>query len=402
MSLIQLLKQKWNGTMQVKRQYGWKKTFIVIKRTLLHQPVNDIILMSMGDNRNAHVGTTERILHKRFRSMEPIQAIHVNREQMRIYVVFDEILLPSFMTWEKMVLILSTEFARKNDLELGIVTRNGVFNPMEYGKLLESYDLKKYEKVMFYSDSDRGDYGDIQYKLEVSHEDLFIATSKETAVAVNGTTLRKQFVFLCPPERAGYGETVAKYFGNRYYGEEKIASVLLPGELYTNTKQEQKVLYFAGNENKQESCKGLYFIEQAIEMGILDTDEWKICYSGFEDMPITFRNGYKAESVSFKQVEKYREFLSTVDLTVTFEDGFTPNYVIQEAMASGSVVYTNGQMAEDIPNVVVVADNIDQALMDFGNAIAMTKNRKKDSLQMLPKNWDEALEKILGEMQEIL
>ena len=93
MSALRVLKQKWKGTMDFKNQYGWKKTFVVVKRVLLKQPIDDVVANStpmpvVPVNKDSKV---KDLLNVRFRGLQPIPSIHVNDDVKRLNLVTDSI-----------------------------------------------------------------------------------------------------------------------------------------------------------------------------------------------------------------------------------------------------------------------------------------------------------------------
>jgi hypothetical protein len=364
---------------------------------------------------NAHKGTVKEIVNKRFRSLQPIQTVRGNRMDKRIYIVLDALTQTYCMSWEKMALITVTEFARKYNMELGIITREHALSPVEFRKLLEYNQLQNYEKISFYSDCDRDVYGNIQYKLEVDEGDIFVATSWQSAVVVNQISTCKAFFYMHPGIVSDAENYWIKQLGNSYKGIEIVHDVVLPGHLCSTrdvSEKDKRILYYAGitaQESKgEEPYLGLWILDQAIQMGILNTKDWIIYYSGFEGTPVVFSNGYKAEKIEWNNTLQYRDFLAKVDITILFSDTNKYNYAIKEALRSGNIVFTNTNetLEQKVAGRLIYSDfNLDTALKNLEIAINMANTETGEridckNLDMLSADWDSALADLFQKMQE--
>lgn len=445
MNLVALFKQKWRGTMQFKDQYGWKKTFIIVKRTLLKQPVDDVVTSlqpvaytpPVKKNKKKNV---QELLDIRFRGLQGITAIHVEDPVNRLNLVTDSIDSNSLLGGVATALIVATEFARKNDMILRIITRNVPVNPINYKKIIELSGLEPYDKLEFYSDYDRNDKGIAQYALEVSPTDIFFATSWWSAEAIKKTTIRKRFFYIIQEvETFFYPHGEDHYLCTRIMEDENIDFIInshylkeyfeafspnivkhgvffhpaFDQNMYHTGEFKQKdkyKLFFYARPNNPRNMfyYGLSLLDYAIQTGVLDTEEWEIFCAGQDIPKIIFCNGYEAVDMGLMAWEKYGEFLSTVDMAVSLMYTPHPSYPPYDVACSGGVVLTNQCLnKKDFPECrnIIMADLDKEAFaVKMQEAIELAKNmpvRKKNYEEStIPRNWVETLKPVMEYMQE--
>lgn len=90
---------------------------------------------------------------------------------------------------------LATAFAHTAGVELRIIARNSPADARAYYRTMASLGILLPEKVTFYTDLERDNRGNCQFKLPVSQNDLFMATSWQTAVAVGKTVLYPNYMY---------------------------------------------------------------------------------------------------------------------------------------------------------------------------------------------------------------
>lgn len=444
MSALRVLKQKWKGTMDFKNQYGWKKTFVVVKRVLLKQPIDDVVANStpmpvVPVNKDSKV---KDLLNVRFRGLQPIPSIHVNDDVKRLNLVTDSIDKNSLLGGVATALIVATEFARKNDMILRIITRTEPVTPANYKNIIAISGLEPYEKVEFYSDCDRDKKGDINHKLEVSKTDVFFATSWWSAEAIKKTTRRKRFYYIIQEvETFFYPHGEDHYLCSRIMEDENIDYIInskyLRDYFEKNTphivengvffypafakdmykasdfkeKEKYKLFFYARPNNPRNMFYyGLSLLDHAIETGVLDTDKWEICFAGQNIPKIIFNNGYQAKDLGLMSWEKYGEFLSTVDLAVSLMYTPHPSYPPYDVACSGGVVLTNQCLNKlDFPeckNILMADLDKDEFVTKMKDAIKLAtdmKQRKKNYEESaIPRDWVKTLGGVMDFMQEKL
>lgn len=90
---------------------------------------------------------------------------------------------------------LATAFATKANCELRILSRNAPADARAYYKTMQELGITIPNSVAFFSDIDRSNTGDCQFKLLVSENDIFMATSWTTALALKNTSLFTKYYY---------------------------------------------------------------------------------------------------------------------------------------------------------------------------------------------------------------
>lgn len=439
MGIVGWFKQKWKGTMEFKKQYGWKKTIVVVKRTLLHQPADDLLIVSQPE---ALEGTVQDMLNVRFRALQPIPSIHISQKKNRLNFVTDSIDKNSLLGGVATALIVATEFARKNDMCLRIITRNAPVNPTNYKNIIEISGLQPYENVEFYSDCKRNARGELRYKLDVSETDVFFATSWWSAEAIKKTTIRRRFYYIIQEVETFFyphGEDhylcskimqdsnidfiINSHYLNDYFAKNEPNIVkngvffhpAFPEGMYKAnkfTKEGKYKLFFYARPNNPRNMfyYGLQLLDYAIQTGVLNTEEWDIYCAGQAIPEITFCNGYHAVGLGLMSWEEYGAFLSTVDMAVSLMYTPHPSYPPYDVACSGGVVLTNQCLNKTEfmgCDNVVMADLDQQGFADkMAEAIQLAKNmelrRKNYENSQIPRDWTATLSNVMEYMQEKL
>ncbi|MCR5767406.1 MAG: hypothetical protein K6G45_02810 [Lachnospiraceae bacterium] len=445
MNLIALLKQKWRGTLEFKDQYGWKKTFVVIKRIIFKQPFDDVVsgvqpMAYSTRKKKKKIKTVSEMLDARFRNQQAISSVHIDENVKRLNLVTDSIESNSLLGGVATALIVATEFARKNDMILRIITRNAPTNPMNYKNIIELSGLDPYDKLEFYSDYDREDNGRNKYALDVSPTDVFFATSWWSAEAITKTTIRKRFFYIIQEvETFFYPHGEEHYMCSKIMEKKNVDFIINSQYLYEyfdNNKKNivengvffdpafDKNMYHTGDFSSKDKYKlffyarpnnprnmfyyGLHLIDYAIKTGVLDTNEWEICCAG-QDIPrIVFSNGYEAVDMGLMKWEKYCKFLTTVDLAVSLMYTPHPSYPPYDVACSGGVVLTNqclNKTSFNECNNILMADLDEEKFANkMREAIELAKNmelRKSNyEKSTIPRNWVETLVPVMSYMQE--
>lgn len=443
MNILQLFRQKWKGTMEFKQQYGWKKTIIVVKRTLLHQPVNDLFLASPPQPVPvSHTMNAQDLLDIRFRFVQPIQAIHIKEKVQRLNFVIDTLDKDSILNGNMVGVILATEFARKNNMTLRIITRKSAGNPNVYKKILEINHLEAFNHVEFYSDHERNVAGETSYKLDVSETDVFMVNSWWCAEAVKKTSFRKRFFYIVqdveemsyPHNEEGYlcsqilsdtnidfifASSYLKDFYTRYISDVFDKTVALRPAYVTDNhstesdsqKDKYKLLFLAMPDNPQNMFyHTIKMLDQCIQMGVIDTDEWEMYCVGINVPKIVFGEDYEVHYVDYTDWEQYIQFLSQVDLAISLKNSPIIGYLPNEVVSYGGVALTNYVQCEKelslCKNIILTDLREDTFENKLYEAIQLAKDKEKRAANYkqstMAKDWKDTIGEILEYMQEKL
>jgi len=441
MNVIKLLRQKWNGTMEFKKQHGWKKTIIVIKRTLLKQPVNDLfIIPTLPNVPMICTSGVQQLLDIQFRYLQSIPYIRIQDDVNRLNLVLDSMEINTLLEGKMEALIIATEYAKQNEMTLRIITRNASANPSNYRKLLAWFGMENYTNIEFYSDYDRDVNGDIQYKLEISAKDVFMVTSWQSALVLKEMPIDNRVYFLITDASSVKNETgINEFLCEQVTQSDDIRFIVSSSSLYnyimkniefkagsaiyynpiifsdlilTDKEQDddRKSLVFYSDVSKDEEMfyYGLQVLDYAVRTGVINKEEWKIYYTSHNISNITFDNGYEAQRIEVNSLEEYEKFLNQADVSLVLNA--TPHFsrVVYDLSAHNTVVLTNAYKNktefEEGNNVIVSNLNKNELAKNLGRALKLAKNikKKKDNYDKkeIKQLRDKELKKIMAFMQE--
>lgn len=344
--------------------------------------------------------------------IDPIETVIVHDSVKRLNLVTDTIDSHSLLGGVATALIVATEFANRYDYELRIITRKTDVNPTNYYHIMEISGIEPAKKVSFYSDFERKQKP-VDYKLEITKDDIFFATSWWSAQAITATTLRPRFFYII--------QEVETFFYN-YGGEHLLCSQMMennnidyivnsqylyryfqennphitengcyfepafPEKLYhtkTFTEKSRYKLFFYARPNNPRNLYsvGVYMLNLAVERGILDTNEWDVYCVGQNAPVIQFSNGVSSINLGQLSWTEYAEFLADIDLGLCLMYTPHPSYPPFDVACSGGVVLTNKMMNKvDFPYCknVILADLEEDAFMEaFAESIALAKNMQQ-------------------------
>lgn len=419
---------------------GLRTTLRKIKYKLLGKPLPEVSTVPPMMPRVAAVTATQKrspLEGIAAAPIDPIETVIVHDSVKRLNLVTDTIDSHSLLGGVATALIVATEFANRYDYELRIITRNSDVNPTNYYHIMEISGIEPAKNVSFYSDFDRKQKP-VDYKLEVTRDDIFFATSWWSAQAITATTLRPRFFYII--------QEVETFFYN-YGGEHLLCSQMMenpnidyivnsqylyhyfqennphitengcyfepafPEKLYhTKTfthKSRYKLFFYARPNNPRNLYSiGVYMLNLAVERGILDTNEWDVYCVGQNAPVIQFSNGVSSINLGQLSWTEYAEFLADIDLGLCLMYTPHPSYPPFDVACSGGVVLTNKMMNKvDFPYCknVILADLEEGSFMEaFAESIALAKNiqqRKRNyETNTICRSWRETLTETISYM----
>lgn len=370
--------------------------------------------------------------------VDSIQTILVDEPVKRLNLVTDTINSDSLLGGVATALIVATEFANKWGYELRIITRNTETNPLNYENIIKISGIKPAEKVSFYSDHDRF-IRDIDYKMEISPDDIFFATSWWSAMAIAETTIRKRFFYIIQEVETFFynygGERMLceqvmqnpnidfiinsgylhKYFEkhdpqiveNGCYFEPAFPAGLYSKKVFTEKNRYKLFFYSRPNNPRNLYTVGVEMLKKAVEKGIIDTNEWDIYCVGQNSPIISFNNGAQSQNLGQLSWTEYAKFLADVDLGLCLMYTPHPSYPPFDVASSGGVVLSNKMLNKtsfDVCKNVILADLDEESFMEsFREAVALAKNmqlRKKNYEEnTIPRSWHNTLEETISYMK---
>lgn len=377
----------------------------------------------------------------------PIPTVIVDEKVKRLNLVTDTIESASLLGGVATALIVATQFCIENDYELRIVTRTAPPMPLNYENILRINSLPRPKKVSYYSDF-TGVPGSVpNFKMEITKEDVFFATSWWSAESIRRTTLRKRFFYIIQEAETFFynhgGERrmcesimqdpnidfiVNSGYLNEYFrlNEPNVWSNGVAFEpafsetLYSAALEEGQIavrpdgngkhkLFFYGRPHNPRNLfnYGVNILEKAIADKVIDTNEWEICFAGANVPPVTFCDGSQSVSMGQMTWTEYAEFLRNVDLALCLMYTPHPSYPPYDAACSGSVVVTNRYMTkQDFPQCgnVIMADLTDEGLLEglsAGVELALDLQKRSENYRQsaIPRRWEETLQSTMEFMQ---
>lgn len=416
------------------RTHGIKMTLKKIKHKLRHEPMPVLPPAPVQYAPSAQTGPLSLITQN---PVDPIETVIIDESVKRLNLVTDTIDSHSLLGGVATALIVATEFANRYDYELRIITRNSDVSPTNYYKIIEISGISPTCKVSFYSDFERHQKA-VDYKLEISKDDIFFATSWWSAKAISETTIRKRFFYIIQEVETFFynfgGEHLlcsqmmqddnidyivnSKYLYDYFRQYEKhivehgcYFEPAFPESLYKkNTftpKAKYKLFFYARPNNPRNLYSvGVYLLNRAVERGILDTDEWEVYCVGQNAPVLEFSNGARSNNLGQLSWTEYAEFLTDIDLGLCLMYTPHPSYPPFDVACSGGVVLTNKMMNKvsfDYCKNVIMADLDEDSFMEaFAESIALAKNmeeRKKNyEANTICRSWHDTLKQTIEDM----
>jgi hypothetical protein len=385
--------------------------------------------------------TITSLLNKKFRKLQAIPWFIEEYEKSRINLVIDSIDdMNNLFGGVTVALIIATAYANRYKIPLRIITRTTSVNPLVYNKIIHLNNLKIPEEVSFYTDCDRDITGNINFKLNISKRDIFIATSWWSVIAIRKTSLIDRFFYIMQDIEMFSDHNGDDFcFCSQMINKSNINFIINSKNLfdyfqscYSDITENGICFHSAflrnysqikenGNKSKYNLCLfsysnnplnifyyGVNLINKCIEMGIIDTSEWEVCLIGQNIPQIVFNNGYTAITKELSGWVQYEEFLNDIDLAISLMSTPYASHVIYEVACSGGVVISNSELnKEDIfelKNVLLsdLEENNFFDIMEKGISLAKDIEQRKKNLEesIIPHSWPDVLKDVLVFMDE--
>lgn len=375
-----------------------------------------------------------------FRKTQPLQTVMAQPAQKRLNLVLDSMNSGNVMGGVATAVLLATCYARAKGMPLRIITRDHPANPAGYDEIMALHGVAPAEQVSFYSDADRDERGNTANPLDISEEDIFMATGWWTAVAIRKTTIRKRFFYLVQDVETffhpqgdesllcvgTYEDPDVDYLVNsRYlweYFEQNYPVVAQNGmwfspafnkELYKPAKKgrsgRRTLFFYARMGNPRNLFHfGLQVLDEALRRGVLNPDEWELVSAGTLMPDVRFSTGQLLKNAGVMPWRDYAAFLAGVDLTFSLMYTPHPSYPPFDAAMSGGVVvsnscYTKTEFRES-KNVLLGPLELEGMLKKLAEGALLAKNdnqrRKNWKKQTIPGDWEQVLAPLVAQMAE--
>lgn len=382
------------------------------------------------------------LLLKEFRDLQPIPYFLSMSSHTRRLVFVTDALGNSLLGGIGTALILASQYAVSNEMDLMIVTRQSEANPSSYFEFMRLMREQVPNNVFFYSDSDRTELGNMDYKLEVFEDDEFFTTSWWTTKAVKNMHLPNKLFYIIQEveqffypycdlrlkcsqlsEESGICYLVNSKYLWEYFEKEYpyicasgcYFDPAFPPFIYAHkqsTFEKRRVFFYSRSKHPRNLYyTGLEALDEALKRGIIDTNKWEIFFAGDSGLQtVEFSDGTRPQFLGQISWRKYAEFLSTIDLTFSLMYTPHPSYPPLDTLASGGVCVTN-KFANKNKSIygdnMILADLSIEGLcngLKEGVALSLDNVKRMHNFRnaTLPRDWKESLSGTIKFMKDFV
>lgn len=377
-----------------------------------------------------------KILENRFPNTRKLDCFLGSGTVRSLNLVTDSIGPESLFGGVATSLILATEFCRKFNLALRIITRSSVSNPLDYYNLLDFFEILPPKKVSFATDCDGQ-----PSPFEISIDDVFLATSWWSAYAIRRTFPGKSFFYLIQEVETFFyphgdehlmcksieNDKDIKFIVNSHYlfdyfqKHQRLCGDIVYFEpafsrrymrdintmdFQQNLGDKKKIFFYARPNNPRNLFyTGLSLLDEAVSQGVIDTKQWDIYTAGSINCPkIYLSNGYKIKDKGVMALNEYSDFLKAIDVTISLMYTPHPSYPPYDALSAGSIVLTNkfeNKSSFDFSRNAILFDlnskdsffeNLRESMSLAVDPITRFENYRNT---LISTNWNHNLEKVL-------
>lgn len=388
--------------------------------------------------------TVQELVRRRFESAQPLQTYLIPKAAIsRISLITDSIGSGSLFGGVGTALLLAAQLANRTNSTLRIVTRTEVPSPKNAAQILAAYGVELLQDVQFAFapvESDvpaAGRPSQVQQGLDIQPDETFITTSWWTTAATLPAVPPAAIIYLLQEdermfypfgEDRAHCEAVLRKQGIRFVintqllYDHLIASGLdhlkvnavwfepaFPESLFHQRAPavtgKKRFFFYARPHNLRNLFHiGIQVIDQAINEGILDLDEWDVYLVGKDIPNVSFGDGYlpiRCEGLDWKA---YADLVGTIDMGLSLMYTPHPSYPPFDLAASGAVVVTNKfgnkqDLSAYSQNIICAELDTDSLLAAVKEGIALagdSATRRRNYLANgFEGSWPEAFEETL-------
>lgn len=380
----------------------------------------------------------EQIIDDRFSNIRPMKSVHVEIARCRFNVVTDSLKRDSLFGGVATALILAVLFCKENNFDLRIITRTSETDPADFENFLDMMNLEMSQNISYYTDYDHHISKNFN-GLEVSDNDIFMATSWWSAQVIKGINLRNRFFYILQEVESFFypngddqllceeilesdeidyiinSKLLFDYYRNNGYDmivnncvffEPAFIKKLYSADEHKFKKQKTKKyrLFFYARPNNSRNLfyRGIDVINEALNRGIIE-DNWEIFFAGSDVPDIVFSNGVKPIVLGQMNWKKYSSFLKTIDLGLCLMYTPHPSYPPLDIAASGGVVLTNAYKNKKTlhysSNIITSKIEKEEFLRGLEDAVTLSLdfNKRKKNYQnnSINRNWQYAMSEVI-------
>lgn len=342
--------------------------------------------------------SVDRLIQRRWEEAQPIANIVVPPgNNIRLNFVTDNINTADSFGAVAYPLLLTVLLARDKGFDVRIITRSSTSNPRNLSCFLNQCGLVSLPKIAYYSDYDRN-YSSRAFKLEISEQDVFFASSWQSAFAIDQINRRERFFyylgtpepFLSPAgdERLRCEKSLAneridyilnsKALFDYFRQTDRFSNIIRNGSFFEPTaigrsaivpepaptrRAKYRLCYYcspvtAGNL----FYTGLEYLDEAVTSGVIDKKDWDVYIVGTDIPNLKFSNGLKPIIKEMMPWCEYGEFFSRVDLSFCPEYSCFEGNAAIDRVCSGAVLLTNARWRNHSHEDFIIAELDSQAM----------------------------------------
>ncbi|GMO35432.1 MAG: hypothetical protein Ta2B_15460 [Termitinemataceae bacterium] len=439
------LRQFTTSIRQNKILYLFAKGLLLIKRNGLTETFRKVIsytIRLMKSERDVLITeqkNVQRCFKENYRSIDPFSYYKIDNNIRRINLVTTGISKEFLFGGVATSLIIATEIAVQLNLPLRIITRFIDVDPNDYYKFIELFNLKTPSAVTFYSDYDRNTFGEKEKKIDISPSDIFIATSWWTAHSIRSISLVSRFFYIIQEvEHFFYPHGDTHLLCTQMMSDPYIDFIVNSNYLFDYFKKNNPNIYtngvsfepafplFVRSENMAHNKKyklffyarpcnprnlffyGCNILDICIERGIIDFTEWDIYFAGENIEKLSFCKPVNCINMGNLGWQRYKNFLSYIDLALCLMYTPHPSYPPFDVAASGGVVITNKYLNKiDFPyseNIIMSDLDTEAFSENMKKAVALSKNKEQRIINYnnsrIPRSWKKTLVPVINFVRE--
>jgi hypothetical protein len=381
------------------------------------------------------VPTLNEVLCQRFGSLKPLRSYIVRGGPKRITMVTDSINVGLLYGGVGTAIILCTLLAERMRVNLRLVTRAEAAVAENFGVILATNGIQWSDNIEFvYSPADHG------REVQLTSDDLLVTTSWWTTRSTKHAVDPSHIIYLLQEdERIFYAhgddrlrcaETLAEpdirfvvnselLFEHLTTGPEALQNIKTNGiwfepafptsQYYRDPSPrangKRNFFFYARPHNLRNLYwRGLEAIGAAIEEGILQPQEWNLCFVGRDLSDVALPRGARPQILQSLPWPEYAALIRQMDLGLSLMDSPHASYPPLDLAASGAVVVTNRHglktsLSRYSDNILCVEPTVEGLKRGIAEGIRLATNDSARAANYarnrIPRDWRSAFEPVL-------
>lgn len=405
-------------------------------RFLAEQSRTSLIDISSG------VGEKERIRYKkvpRTSPLGPLQVFSTPSSGRRVNLVTDSINAGSLFGGVSTSVIFCALLAKRLNCQLRVITRTEKAASHNFFEVLKNNKIAYKDNVEFiYVDLFSTSIG-----IDVSSDDLFVATSWWTAHSCLEAVEANKIIYLLQEDERmfyPYGDDhlrCSSVLSNpdirfvvntellfNHFASQGFNNIVQNGlwfepsfssyeaRLSSPQYSAKKKFFFYARPNHYRNLfsLGLETIHTAVARGILNSEEWEICFVGLGLSTLKFPIAFEPTIIEGLSWSEYVRFIRSVDVGLALMYTPHPSYPPLDLAASGAIAVTNQHgIKQDLScysdNIICKQATAESLLQGIKEAIRLSNNEKlrieNYKQNKLLKDWEVSFKTVLEVLQSI-